>query len=285
MAMARRLLLATLLLLTAGCGEATTAGPGAEGDLLQTARAVTVLDDGDGPELCLGGVAESLPPQCGGPALAGWDWADHTGDFEEVRGTRWGDFQVVGTYDGTTFTVTEVTPAAELPDTGQPEEPEVVTPCQDVPVVDPSRTSRPDLDAAVAASNRLEGLAYRRLDTSRDERTPEEMDADAMAGDDDVSAWVLDVRVTREVDDAEAALRQHWGGGLCVTQARHSQAELRRIQRDVADRPDHLSSWVDLDQVGLHVVLDEGGALQDELDAAYGDGVVRVSSALIPVRT
>jgi hypothetical protein len=37
----------------------------------------TVLQEGDGPpELCLGGVAESFPPQCGGPEIAGWDWED-----------------------------------------------------------------------------------------------------------------------------------------------------------------------------------------------------------------
>jgi hypothetical protein len=280
----RRGLLLAVLLLTVGCGEQTTTGPAVDGDRLTTTRAVTVLDDGDGAELCLGGVAESLPPQCGGPRLVGWDWGDVEGEFDEVRGTRWGDFRVVGNYDGESFMVAEVTPAAELPDTGPSEEPEVVTPCEDVPVVDPSRTSRQDLDAAVAASHRLDGLAYRRMDTSRDLRTPEQMDADAAAGDDDVSAWVLDVRVTSEVDVAEAALREHWGGGLCVTRARYSQGELRRIQREVADRPDHLGSWVDLDQVGLHVVRDEGGVLQDELDAAYGEGVVRVSSALVPVQ-
>ena len=39
-------------------------------------------------------------------------WADHDGDFEDIRGTRWGDFHVVGTYDGTTFTVEQVTAAA-----------------------------------------------------------------------------------------------------------------------------------------------------------------------------
>lgn len=82
-------------------GEVTTQGP------------VTVLDDGNGPQLCLGGVMESYPPQCGGPALAGWEWADHDGDYEQATGTRWGDFVVTGNFDGDTFTVREVVPAAE----------------------------------------------------------------------------------------------------------------------------------------------------------------------------
>jgi len=48
----------------------------------------TVLDDGDGPELRLGGVAESLPPQCGGTKVLGWDWADIE-DQESLAGTTW----------------------------------------------------------------------------------------------------------------------------------------------------------------------------------------------------
>ena len=35
---------------------------------VRTRGLVTVLDSGDGPELCLGAVAESYPPQCGGRA-------------------------------------------------------------------------------------------------------------------------------------------------------------------------------------------------------------------------
>ena len=32
---------------------------------------VTVLDPGTGPQLCLGAIAESYPPQCSGPAAGG----------------------------------------------------------------------------------------------------------------------------------------------------------------------------------------------------------------------
>lgn len=85
----------------AAVGEVTTSVP------------VTVLDDGGGAELCLGGVFQSLPPQCDGPAVAGWDWVEHAGDFEEVRGVRWGAFVVSGAFDGSTFTPSEVVPAAE----------------------------------------------------------------------------------------------------------------------------------------------------------------------------
>jgi hypothetical protein len=57
---------------------------------------VFVIDSGSGPVVCAGGVAASLPPQCGGPALDGlvWDavpWAETTqgqtwaGIYIEVR--------------------------------------------------------------------------------------------------------------------------------------------------------------------------------------------------------
>jgi hypothetical protein len=64
-----------------------------------------VIDHGDGPELCVGGVGESLPPSCGGPDVIGWDWADVEGE-ESRSGATWGEYEVFGTFDGTSFTLT-----------------------------------------------------------------------------------------------------------------------------------------------------------------------------------
>ena len=64
-----------------------------------------VLDDGDGAELCLGGVGRSLPPVCGGPTVTGWNWDDVEGE-ESLSGSTWGDYEVVGTWDGTSFALT-----------------------------------------------------------------------------------------------------------------------------------------------------------------------------------
>lgn len=55
----------------------------------------TVIDSGDGPELCILGVADSLPPQCSGPVAAGLDM---DGWSEEQNGVRWGDRSVVVTW-------------------------------------------------------------------------------------------------------------------------------------------------------------------------------------------
>lgn len=55
----------------------------------------TVIDSGDGPVLCIGGVLDSLPPQCSGPIAAGLDM---DGWSEEMGGVRWGDRSVVVTW-------------------------------------------------------------------------------------------------------------------------------------------------------------------------------------------
>lgn len=73
----------------------------------------TVMDvdtTDDRVELCLGAVAESYPPQCGGPAIIGWDWKDHRQMYEQQGTVRWGTFAVTGTWDGEEFTVTDAIP-------------------------------------------------------------------------------------------------------------------------------------------------------------------------------
>ncbi|MBZ5737582.1 hypothetical protein [Nocardioides mangrovi] len=122
----RTLLAVASLLLVAGCGNGTvdhpvqgtadpSASPGPAGpQLLRTRGALEVIDRGDGPVLCVGVVATSLPPQCDGPALAGWSWREHRGGFESRAGVRFGSFALTGTYDGDTFTVVDAGPTADL---------------------------------------------------------------------------------------------------------------------------------------------------------------------------
>ena len=86
---------------------------------MRTSGLVTVLDSGSGPELCLGAVAESYPPQCGGPQLADFDFGDV--GAEKAAGVTWGQYALTGTYDGTTFTVTDAIPAALYDTMAEPE--------------------------------------------------------------------------------------------------------------------------------------------------------------------
>lgn len=66
----------------------------------------TVMDIGGDVELCLGGVAESYPPQCSGIPVIGWSW-DGVDGSEQADDVRWGAYAVTGDYDGEAFTVTE----------------------------------------------------------------------------------------------------------------------------------------------------------------------------------
>jgi hypothetical protein len=129
----KRLLAAGALLLTASCltacgssDEGATAVdpagdpsppagmptqvPAAPG-VVDTRGLVTVMDKGDSPELCLGPVAESYPPQCSGPPIDGWDWSGHKEMYDSQGGIKWGQFMVSGTWDGTTFGYDNAVPA------------------------------------------------------------------------------------------------------------------------------------------------------------------------------
>lgn len=78
---------------------------------VRTVDLATVMDTGS-PELCLGPIAESYPPQCGGPALLDWDWAEHEGTYDQQGDIRWGTYALTGTWDGTSFTASDAVPGA-----------------------------------------------------------------------------------------------------------------------------------------------------------------------------
>ncbi|WP_146215721.1 hypothetical protein [Cryobacterium arcticum] len=77
--------------------------PAAAGEVL--AQATVLQNDGEAPQLCLGGVAESYPPLCGGPPIVGWDWAA-VEQSETASGVTWGSYAITGTWDASEFTVT-----------------------------------------------------------------------------------------------------------------------------------------------------------------------------------
>jgi hypothetical protein len=289
------------VLVVAACGDATggasdasgagltppaarpTVVPAADGPVT-TDRPVTVLDDGHGAQLCLGGQLDSYPPQCGGPRLVGWDWVEHEGAFEQANGVRWGAFVVSGAFDGSSLTPSEAVPAAEATDVPAYEAPDFSTPCPEPEggwVVDRDRLDHADMERTFARAQRLDGYAFSYVDTSRDARSLEEVDQAAAAGDQDASSWVVNVRVTGDLAVAEGVLRRTWGGALCVLRAEHTDAELEKVQRTLNGVPGVLSSGRGQDRVDLVVVHDDG-RIQAWADAEYGKGTVVVTSALVP---
>lgn len=66
----------------------------------------TVMETDGEVKLCLGGIAESYPPQCSGIPLERWSW-DGVDGSESASGVTWGAYAVQGTYDGETFMSTQ----------------------------------------------------------------------------------------------------------------------------------------------------------------------------------
>jgi hypothetical protein len=296
----RVLVLTAVILLVAACGSSgkkdvraepsespsfsSTGGPmptkipPATGPV-RTRGVATILDHGDGPELCLGGVMTSMPPQCGGPAIVNWTWAEHRGDFEDANGVRWGEFGVTGTFDGAAFTVTRAVAADEYDgDQSADPAPDFSTPCPEPEggwqVLDADKTNDDTVDTVFAAAERLPGYVTSWMDGSR-----------VPKGDDnqnDPELIIVNVQVNGDPATAEKALRQVWGGALCVTRSKaQTQRERARIQAELNHLPGMLSSGAGNDIVDVEVVHDDG-SLQAWADAVYGPGLVRISSALIP---
>jgi hypothetical protein len=187
----------------AGCAAGSAGAPSSIDEPAAPSRPVDelttrtmVIDHGDGAELCVGGIGESLPPSCGGPDIVGWDWADVEGE-ESQAGATWGYYEVFGTFDGTSFTLTRP-PGAYDPHSSAP-----ATPLPEPTPGDPAN-------------------------------------ADAVA------------RAVEDYTDRMGSLDGPIGVG-----------EYRG-------------------RASVDVIHDDGGRLQAEADAAYGEGVVEIWSTLQP---
>lgn len=269
------LLPVSLIVLLSACDRADAVGGGTptpqpSGDR-RYATTGTVLESPEhGPELCWI-VASSHPPLCGVVPVPNWDWDQVTGE-ESAAGTTWGTFHMVGTYDGDSFTVVEVSP----PQPQAPPEPDVSSPCQPPgggwPVPDPARTSIGHRDAAAR-------LAESNPDFAAVWTTPlDPID-------------ILNVAFTGNLDEHEAELRTAWGGPLCVTRHERTLGELQQIQKELLHERGAaefglqlLSSSADPinNVLSLRVVWADATA-RAEIDQRYGKGAVEITTALTPV--
>jgi hypothetical protein len=286
----RGLLLAAIALLAA----CAASGPGGDAPA-QTVGArerryqatATVLQNRDhGPELCLGVVLDSFPPQCGGMPIPNWRW-DQVQGQQTAGGTTWGRYQLVGTYDGASFTVirADLAPLASRPSAEERFKDEPKPACAEPEggweLPDPARRSERYLepvDRLARAAPDFAGLWISYL---------------APMGDnvaEDPGEFVLNVAFTGDLARHQAELRPRWGGRLCVTRQQRSYRQLLGIQRELqGDVGAELGLRVlgtgireSANAVTLMVVVLEEGA-RAALDARYGTGAVQATAVLTPV--
>lgn len=234
--------------------------------------AATVLESPKhGPQLCQF-VMTSLPPQCGGPDVVGWSW-DAVPHSSEA-GTTSGSYVLVGKFDGVRFTLTEPARPSTSADYPPPQVPDYTSPCPTPSggwrPADPAKTTDATFQKVqlVARVNRgFGGLWINQLPPS------------GTGGLWVPELTVLNVRFTGNLAKNEAALRKVWGGPLCVTSAKYTEARLTAIQRELNE-----SSSVDVvrGRVDLSVWVADL-ARQEELDARYGPGLVRLVGAMQPL--
>ncbi len=237
----------------------------------------TVIDDGN-PLICPGGVMTSLPPQCEGVPLLGLDWS--TVDWAETAGgVRWADFTLIGTYDGGAF---ELTRPPEPPLWGE-----------ETPFSTPLPCEEPEggwkiINAATADRDGA-AVGYAQAQPEFMGNWSHRLPADAAAYSVKVFTF------TGELVEHEQAIRNIYGGPVCVGLADHSLAELEAIRHEVQEvivSPQAEAAGIYLmngqygdtidiltGSIEFYVLAADAGG-QGWLDAQFGQGVVGLHSLL-----
>ncbi|MEO1059815.1 MAG: hypothetical protein AAFZ07_00250 [Actinomycetota bacterium] len=255
----------------------------------------TVLDDGDGPELCLF-VLASLPPQCGGPQAVDLDWDDVEG-VEDLGGVRWGSGRfVVSAVDPTTQLIDAVRILGPAPDDARfvPRDAPIIEPgCETPPGgwthPDPSRVTFEAFHSAVEVVRGVPGHGNTGVGRIVDPGPfPDDPD-DQLEWERAASDPFNQILVLRHVGDTTsvvAAVREVWGGPLCLLPARSTFDELLAAQDEVRlgpGRPNVFSTgigWFD----GLRIeVLVADGAEVEAIRREVAPVQVRASAWFEPV--
>lgn len=238
-----------------------------------------VLEEKDAdPVLCLSVVMDSLPPQCGGIPVAGWDWDGVSGE-ESAAGTTWGDFEVTGFYDGELFTLIEAGPPRWQEAEDDPIEAACPEPAGGWERPDPDLSSEADYRKAIRAS-RLEpdfgGAWIDYIEEPTEFTHPQDI--------------ILNLAFTGDLERHEGEIRQSWGGPLCVVEHERTFRRIRHIQKElhdlVAQELDLDILWSDASEyrnvveIGVVVIV---VATQQEIDERYGEGTVEITAQLQPV--
>ncbi len=251
-------------------GNASTSGdPAASDDQRYTATGTVLANESHGPQLC-GVVATSYPPQCGGLDIVGWDWSEV--ESQTQGDVQWGEYTVVGTWDGERLHLTGPPTPPQPPESPEPGEPgdEVTTPCEEPEGgwqdVDPDKAKPADQQRAISRARSASEFGGAWIDPLG----PREA--------------VLNLSFTGDLAAKRKWIREVWGGPLCVSKAERSYTRLEEVQQEIKDVPGFISGGIDepgnVVRLEVYVATDE---LRDELADRYGPGTVELTGFLQPV--
>jgi hypothetical protein len=231
---------------------------------------------GGGPRFCMSW-EESLPPQCGGIPLANFAWAKVEGE-ETSNGVTFGDYHVVGDFDGKALALAQPPGARQRPAPRARR-----TPCEQ-PAGGWERPNRElmGLDQVYVlaeAARALPGFAGLWMN-----------DLEPQTGEvQDMRKVIVNVAFSGDAASHTAELRKHWGGALCVVQRTRTNDALERIKSEAMEFASGLgleTSSSDHDEtaglVRVEVVYADE-THQAKMDEEYGAGVVVLESRLRPV--
>lgn len=283
--------LAAAALLVTGCAGQSTPGSAPASD--QPAPSLvpegydgrlrafaTVLESPEhGPQLCHS-VEESYPPQCGGPDIGGWDWS--AVEHESASGTRWGGYVLVGSFDGETFTLTEPATVEDGSERPQSDPDQFETPCPEPAggwqPVDPELATEVAFQEAAQVAQAADGFGGLWVDQRMADSEPTEEDAN------DPRSFVMNVTTTADAVALHNAIREVWGGSLCVSRAVRDEATLLEVQSEVTGDPGIIGSGPDIRTGQLAVQVYVATAEQQRAyDERYGDGTIRLEGLLTPI--
>jgi len=278
-----------VLLAVSSCASPSTArlaAPASPSPARYAASGVVLQRGTQPPVLCVGAIWDSLPPGCDGPRVTPWDWSAVTGETS-AAGTTWGSYSLVGTFDGTTFGLTE--PAGPAPSVSRSPDPPLVTPCA-TPAGGWTGDADRGSEAAwasfvtwVRAEPDFAGLWI---------TWPSGPPQDDFSARPPGKVSVLNIAFTGSLDRHRAEIAGRWDGPLCVTGAAHAYAALHDAQEDLTAHRDEARA-AGIEVIGASVdeprdVLEAHAYVADEarqrwLDERYGQGVVELTGEFRPV--
>ena len=242
--------------------------------------------------LCFGPTDLPIPPACGGFPVLGLDWGEIPW-AETLHGTTWATVRLVGTFDGTAFTV------VRPPEPGEFEEGEPLVfeiPCP----IPPGGWVVTDVSTATGESKwEVKRYAEAQRDFAGTWISYLSPPDESGLQDDDPGGYVLVVGFTGRIAEHREHLKTIYGGPLCVAQRDRTITELEtlldelRALLDSAEARDH-GIWVPshadvsklifttppLDAFVFAITSPEAYAWVDE---HFGKGLVTLRSALTPV--